>query len=513
VRSVACCLVCEGSSKSGEESADHLLSWQQCGDLHCLLSKNSSSSDFEDFSLENPEDTLVIATVTRLHPPVPDSKEEACLTIHSNRETSLWRSIDCYERALQLAPSSLPPAETGSDILRTLRAHFGSAWNELGTYYMAVASSLDYAREKDKVEKLWSCSHSCLNRGLDLFDGAADGLTDVNRSITYANLGCLMRACASVHTRLAEAEGAEFTSEERSYYEKSLEYYTTAQQLLRHQRVDPAFWSSLMCDLGVMHNTVARHLLDRPPLSKLTPSEVERKVMDSLMKSLHSIEPQMSVVDRDSARFQVICQLAGESHYRLGCLYQKSAFSRASSVQKMKHSRSQSEKHYNKAYQYYLPEYHAKDILRLLLEKSTLFELQAQGQGGRQQVRLLETGLSSLLQCRPALVHYRVSETEAMGRHRQSQQQESLGGSTGSKAGREGEGCDPLVSLLLERVLGVLKQLVAAARKKSEVSKELAGYKAMYAAALRGSQSGSGTVSEQIEQARNCLESVAAAKS
>jgi hypothetical protein len=59
----------------------------------------------------------------------------------------------------------------------------------------------------------------------------------------------------------------------------------------------------------------------------------------------------------------------------------------------------------------------------------------------------------------------------------------------------------------------VLKQLVAAARKKSEVSKELAGYKAMYAAALRGSQSGSGTVSEQIEQARNCLESVAAAKS
>ena len=29
-----------------------------------------------------------------------------------------------------------------------------------------------------------------------------------------------------------------------------------------------------MCDLAVMHNTLARHLLDRPPLSKLTPAEV-----------------------------------------------------------------------------------------------------------------------------------------------------------------------------------------------------------------------------------------------
>ena len=36
----------------------------------------------------------------------------------------------------------------------------------------------------------------------------------------------------------------------------------------------------------------------------------------------------------------------------------------------------------------------------------------------------------------------------------------------------------------------------------------LAGYKAMYAAALRGSQSQSGTISEQIQQARTCLETV-----
>ena len=85
--------------------------------------------------------------------------------------------------------------------------------------------------ERGKVEKLWNCSHACLNRGLDLFTAADSTSTSVNRSSTYANLGCLMRACASVHSRLAEAQGSEFTSEEKAYYEKSLEYYTTAQQV------------------------------------------------------------------------------------------------------------------------------------------------------------------------------------------------------------------------------------------------------------------------------------------
>lgn len=85
--------------------------------------------------------------------------------------------------------------------------------------------------EKDKVEKLWMCSYSCLSRGLDLYD-ASDGATTLNRAITYANMGCLARACASVHTRLAAAEGAEFSSDEKTYYEKSLHYYITAQQVI-----------------------------------------------------------------------------------------------------------------------------------------------------------------------------------------------------------------------------------------------------------------------------------------
>ena len=59
--------------------------------------------------------------------------------------------------------------------------------------------------------------------------------------------------------------------------------WCTSVQYLRHQRVDPEFWSSLMCDLGLMYNTLARHLLDRPPLSKLTPTEVRCSLTTSVV--------------------------------------------------------------------------------------------------------------------------------------------------------------------------------------------------------------------------------------
>ena len=46
----------------------------------------------------------------------------------------------------------------------------------------------------------------------------------------------------------------------------------------------------------------------------------------------------------------------------------------------------------------------------------------------------------------------------------------------------------------------------------SDSSKSVASYKSMYAVALRGSQPTSGTVSEQIERARDCLRTVASTR-
>ena len=74
--------------------------------------------------------------------------------------------------------------------------------------------------------------------------------------------------------------------------------------------------------------------------------------------------------------------------------------------------------------------------------------------GGKQQVKLLESALSSLLQCEPALRHYQTEEEVSGGGEAQQQPDVS-----------EGER-DAFLVLLLTRLLGVLKQLVAAAMKK-----------------------------------------------
>lgn len=57
-------------------------------------------------------------------------------------------SIDCYEMAQQLSTSL---DMVTSDVIRTLKTHFGSAWNELGTYYMVMSSTLDYAQGKNST--------------------------------------------------------------------------------------------------------------------------------------------------------------------------------------------------------------------------------------------------------------------------------------------------------------------------------------------------------------------------
>ena len=74
--------------------------------------------------------------------------------------------------------------------------------------------------------------------------------------------------------------------------------------------------------------------------------------------------------------------------------------------------------------------------------------------GGKQQVKLLESALSSLLQCEPALRHYQPEEEVGGGGEARQQPDVS-----------EGER-DAFLVLLLTRLLGVLKQLVAAAMKK-----------------------------------------------
>ena len=74
--------------------------------------------------------------------------------------------------------------------------------------------------------------------------------------------------------------------------------------------MEPEFWSSLMCDLGLMYNTLGRHLLDRPPLSKLTPVEVRPPVSLIEILPCNPLERGSGVSD---IRFLVVLNLHVET--------------------------------------------------------------------------------------------------------------------------------------------------------------------------------------------------------
>ena len=111
--------------------------------------------------------------------------------------------------------------------------------------------------------------------------------------------------------------------------------------------------------------------------------------------------------------------------------------------------------------------------LSFLLEQTPLVHssLQHYSPGARLQLKLLESALSSLLQCQTALHHYhqlgKDSETAESGQQDKGEGEEEEGRKCEDKPQSDSE--DSLITLLLTRLLAILKQLVAIAMKKRYV--------------------------------------------
>ena len=92
------------------------------------------------------------------------------------------------------------------------------------------------------------------------------------------------------------------------------------------------------------------------------------------------------------------------------------------------------------------------------------------------------------------------------------EKENSVEGGEGKGGGDGGGGDDTLLSVLLHRLLAVLKQLVVLGLKRSESHAVLASYKSMYTVALRAAQTAqSHSCSDcgQLEQTRTCLKTIA----
>eukprot|EP00731_Ephydatia_muelleri_P020552 Em0013g279a len=423
--------------------------WMICGDIHCLSTKLSDnfSSHLEDFKFVNPEDTPVISVAAN---PSVHERKSVCMTLHTDLETSLLRSIDCYE----LAHGQLAQL-TGNTIekKRKVQEHVGNSWNELGTYYKQLASLMDHRTDSRQVEKLWVSSHDCFQKSLQKFQEAGNA---VNQALVYANLGGLMGSCARVHG-LPDGNGqrSEFSQQEKVFYTKAADFYISGKQVLRGRSTCPGVWDQLVMDLSSVYFTMGTVLQNNAPLSSLTPQDVEREVVEVLMKALNHTEALLNTIDKEHPKYVALSAQAGNCHYQLASLYQKSAYGFSSTQSKQRQSKIQAEKHYNKALQLYLPRDHSVEILRTNMERALLYEQQALG---KQQVKYLKCELGCLLDTEDTLPE-KDQDTDGQ-----------------------------LLAVLVHRLQTVLKQLMTVLTKKGESPQLLQQLKLMYTSVLKPEQ-------------------------
>ena len=81
-----------------------------------------------------------------------------------------------------------------------------------------------------RIQKLWKKSHQCLENSLEIFKFTSN---IPNQALVLANLSSLMRTSATTYSRRASRIGLDFSPQELQYYDKSIRYCITAQQVRR----------------------------------------------------------------------------------------------------------------------------------------------------------------------------------------------------------------------------------------------------------------------------------------
>lgn len=128
------------------------------------------------------------------------------------------------------------------------------------------------------MEKYWSSSYDCLVNGIACFK-ETNNLS--NQSLLHANLGSLMKLCAESHSSLTyendegERTQLEFNPKEKQYYNRSIEYYIKAKEILRRPATHQGIWLNIECDLAGVYYEMGKQMQERPPLSSLTLQEVD----------------------------------------------------------------------------------------------------------------------------------------------------------------------------------------------------------------------------------------------
>ena len=130
----------------------------------------------------------------------------------------------------------------------------------------AATVSKTYGLPSEEEMALWK-------RSFTLYEGAIMSFKLVgdrpNMALLYINEAKLMHLCAQVYgnsTRgSVDAHRGQFTSEEKTYFNKSFEYYQSALSVLHSKQDYPIIWTNVSLELSGVYSSMASTIQDNSP--------------------------------------------------------------------------------------------------------------------------------------------------------------------------------------------------------------------------------------------------------
>lgn len=456
-----------------------------CGDSYLMLAKcqENLAVHQEDYHFKSEEDSFISEAADDCI-----SSEEghsASVKFVCDLEQNMLKSVTLYDAALQLCT-----VDTRVSLMVNITKRLGNVKNELGVFYMNKAAALiDSGAEPSFQEReLWNKSFSNFERGIRTFEVIDDS---ANKALLLSNLGRLMRLCAQavggVESKLT-GRRKEFSQEERGYFNKAFEFYNRALRCLADRKNNPEVWDTVTWELSGSYFTMATLLQDYAPLSTHAQEQVEKEVIELMMKALRLCESS-SLVSLWSS--QQLDYRIFSIHHRLASLYHNSYRNQVVDQSKKK-ARSLAELHYSKASVSLTARQHSCEYIRIYLEQVAMCEYHLTTYGGSASaIRSLQSALEHLFATKRALEYLGTLNDETGS----SESQTAKGEGSEKRAGSEisFDELKTLVPILESRLMNVLKELVkanTALKNKGKSSKDWGGLetaKRMYSVALRKS--------------------------
>ncbi|XP_071947219.1 erythroid differentiation-related factor 1-like [Antedon mediterranea] len=359
-----------------------------CGDTHLLMVDNIQQHE-QEFNKICENETKILEHTTE------DSDMEDlswAVQLQSKRQDCLRTACICYESILDHYSEGLDP-----EMLITSTRKLGSARNELGIWFMNLATEKRQTVPLSEEQKLWTESFQCFEKALKAFNAVSDV---VNVALLYNNMGRLMRICAQAFmASSSDGETEGFSKDERHYFNKAISYYKKSQSTLRNRALYPGIWDAVTWELSTTYFTMATTMQDNAPLAKISREEVEKEIlhlMHEVLSLSESVEPSSSNAVLHQFRMANV-------YYRLASMYHSSLRNQMSDKKK-RYTKSLADNYYEKAEKLFRVLERPTELLRVQLERVAMIEHQFHSQTGNStKIKSLQCCLDILLQCKDTI--------------------------------------------------------------------------------------------------------------